>query len=67
MRQTGLAVGDVPQVGKALRRDGTENNPTGKFLSFGGMMVFLDTMMPQLFHSARDRVMTKAQAQLAGE
>ncbi|MBY5973885.1 hypothetical protein KUV28_16110 [Ferrimonas balearica] len=39
----------------------------GKFLNFGGMMMLLGTMVPQLFKSARDRVMTRAQGQIAGE
>ena len=37
----------------------------GKFLNFGSMMVLLGAIVPQLFKSARNRVMTRTQAQLA--
>lgn len=65
MRRTANSATDAQ--GSATVINFTFMTRAGKFLNFGGTMMLLGTMVPQLFHSARDRLMTKAQVQLAGK
>ncbi|WP_143515632.1 hypothetical protein [Pseudooceanicola marinus] len=65
MRRTANSATDAQ--GSATDINFTFMTRAGKFLNFGSMMMLLGTMGPQLFHSARNQMMTKAQAQLAGK